>query len=192
MHLPLFVFFETKALRQLHYFGHIKDSVFVLVVKVCRHYRRDQNPIQPSSVLQSQFYVIKGAHFCVENFLLRCLEMRYLSNGFQNDIIHNQSVGRISRLCGYYLLSENHLNSKPAIWDSSCYPHQKWNPPSLLFSGDRRSFLGEKRPRHDINCSPPYTAEVKNEWSKTSTPPISLLGLNRDNSILTFMCLWET
>jgi len=53
-----------------------------------------------------------------------CLGMRYLSNCFQNDIIHNQSVGRISWLCGYYPLSENHLNSTAAIWDSSYYPDQ--------------------------------------------------------------------
>ena len=109
---------ETRALcqLQLHYFGHIKDSFFVLEVKVCRHYRRDQNPIQQSSVPQSQFYVINGAQFCVEIFFLfHCPGMRYLSNCFQNNTIHNQSVGRISGLCGYCLLSENHLNSRAAI-----------------------------------------------------------------------------
>jgi hypothetical protein len=108
---------ETQALCQLHlhYFKLIKDFFFVLEVKVCRHYRRGQNPTQQSSMLQSQFYVINGAHFCVEMFLLHCPGMRYLSNCFQNNIIHNQSVGRISGLCGYCLLSENHLNSRAAI-----------------------------------------------------------------------------
>ena len=198
MHLPGFVFFETKGCEsetralcqlKLHYFGHIKDSFLVLELKVCRHYRRGQNPTQSSSVLQSQFYVMNGAHFCVEIFLLHYPGMRYLSNCFQNNIIHNQSVGLISWLCGYYLLSENHLNSKAAILDSSYYPDQNWNPPSLLLSGHRRSFLGEKRPGHDVNHSHPYTAEIKNEWSNTSTPPACLHGLNRYNSILTFLCL---
>ena len=61
---------EKGALCQLklHYFGHIKDSFFVLEVKVCLHYRRIQNPTQPSSVLQAQFYVMNGAHFWVEIF----------------------------------------------------------------------------------------------------------------------------
>lgn len=160
-------------------------------MKVCCHYRRGQNPTQPYSVLQSQFYVMNGAHFCVEIFLLHCPGMRYLSNCFQNDIIHNQSVGLISWLCDYYLLSENHLNCRVAICDSSYYPDQNSNPPSFMFSGYRRSFLGEKRPGHYVNHSPPYTAEVKNEWSNTSTPPICLHDLNRNNSILTFMCLRE-
>jgi hypothetical protein len=184
---------ETRALCQLelHYFGHIKDSFFVLEFKVCRHYWTGQNPTQPSSVLQSQLYVMNGAHFCVEIFLLHCPRMRYLSNCFQNSIIHNQSVGLISWLCGYYLLSENHLNSKAAIWDSSYYLDQSWNPPSLLFSGHQRPFLGEKRPGHDVNHSPPYTAEVENKWSNTSTPPVCLHGLNRYNSILNFLCLRE-
>lgn len=117
MHLLRFVFFETKGMRQWNtrvesayvtLFWTHKRSVFFLEVKVCRHYRRGQNPTQPISVLQSQLYVINGAHFCVEIFLLPCLGMRYLSNCFKNDIIRNQLVGRISWLCGYYLLSENH------------------------------------------------------------------------------------
>jgi hypothetical protein len=51
--LSLFVFFGTKEMRKweasvfqlnLHYFGHIKNSLFALEVKVGRHYRIDLNP----------------------------------------------------------------------------------------------------------------------------------------------------
>jgi len=40
---------------------------------------------------------------------------------------------------------------------------------------------------HEADHSPPYTAEVKNEWSSTSTCPISLHGMCRANFILIFI-----
>jgi len=43
-------------------------------------------------------------------------------------------------------------------------PDQLWGPPSLLFKGYESSFLGVKRPRHEVNPSPPPHAKVKNEW----------------------------
>jgi hypothetical protein len=45
----------------------------------------------------------------------------------------------------------------------------------LKISGYRGSFPGVKRPGRDVDHSPPFGAEVKNEWSYTSTP---LLPLN--------------
>jgi len=36
--------------------------------------------------------------------------------------------------------------------------------------GTRGSFPGGKRPGREANNSPPSSAEVKNEWSSTSTP----------------------
>jgi hypothetical protein len=38
-----------------------------------------------------------------------------------------------------------------------------------------------KRPEHESDCSPPFSSDVKNEWSCTSTPAIYLHGL---------MCSW--
>jgi hypothetical protein len=38
-----------------------------------------------------------------------------------------------------------------------------------------------KRPRRDVNHPSSSTAEIKNEWSYTSTPPIWLHGVNRDS-----------
>jgi hypothetical protein len=37
--------------------------------------------------------------------------------------------------------------------------------------------LGVKRWRRESNHSPPTGAEIKNEWSYTSTPPIGLHGV---------------
>jgi hypothetical protein len=51
---------------------------------------------------------------------------------------------------------------------------------------------GEKRLWGDVDHSPPPSAEIKNEWSYTSTPHIRLHGVNRNNSALTlpiFHCL---
>jgi hypothetical protein len=37
--------------------------------------------------------------------------------------------------------------------------------------------LGVKRPKHEADHSPPSSAEVKNEWSYTSNPPIRFHGV---------------
>jgi hypothetical protein len=37
--------------------------------------------------------------------------------------------------------------------------------------------LGVKRPGREVDHSPPSSAEVKNAWSYTSTPPIRLHGV---------------
>ena len=46
---------------------------------------------------------------------------------------------------------------------------------------------GVKRPGRDVNHLPPSTAEVKNEWSYTSAPPICLHGVDEHNFILAFL-----
>jgi hypothetical protein len=38
-------------------------------------------------------------------------------------------------------------------------------------SRHRGSFSGVKRPRREVNPSPPSSDDVKNEWSHTSAPP---------------------
>jgi len=43
----------------------------------------------------------------------------------------------------------------------------------------RRTFPGIKRPGRELEQSPPYIAEVNNDWSCTSIPPIYLHGLDR-------------
>ena len=66
-----------------------------------------------------------------------------------------------------------------------------WVPLGLLFSGYRALFPGVKRPgTTDIDHSPPSSAEVKNGWSYTSTPPICLHGMDRENFTLFSPHVW--
>ena len=44
-----------------------------------------------------------------------------------------------------------------------------------------------KRPGPELDHSLPSNAEVKNEWSCTSTPPIRLHGVDRDNFTFTYI-----
>jgi hypothetical protein len=48
-------------------------------------------------------------------------------------------------------------------------PPTQWVPGALS--------LGVKRPGSEADHSPPSSAEVKNAWSYTSTPPIRLHGV---------------
>jgi hypothetical protein len=54
-------------------------------------------------------------------------------------------------------------------------------------------FLRIKGPGHEVDHLPPSSAEVKNEWSCTSTPPICLYVVERNNfvfTLLTFIYLY--
>ena len=51
---------------------------------------------------------------------------------------------------------------------------------SLLSTGCWGSFPGVSKLWCGVNCSPPSSAEVKKEWSYTSTPPVCRYGLDRD------------
>jgi hypothetical protein len=46
--------------------------------------------------------------------------------------------------------------------------------PASYPMGTRGSFLGVKRPEHEVETTLPSNADVKNVWSYTSTPPIHL------------------
>ena len=58
-----------------------------------------------------------------------------------------------------------------------------WGPPSPLLIWYRLSFLpgGVKRPGSKVDHSPRSGAEVTNEWSCTSSPPICLCTFDRNN-----------
>jgi hypothetical protein len=59
---------------------------------------------------------------------------------------------------------------------SSRRPDRFWGPPSLQSNGYRGLFPpGVKRPGHETGHSPPTSAEVKNTWIYTSTPPCVFL-----------------
>lgn len=53
-------------------------------------------------------------------------------------------------------------------------PDHVWGPPILLISGSQCSFPVVKWPGPDVGHSPPPSAQVKNKWSYTYTPPICL------------------
>ena len=58
--------------------------------------------------------------------------------------------------------------------------------PDWLWDPSRGSFPEVKRPRPNADHSSPSNAEVKNEWSHTSTPPTGLHGVERINFTFTF------
>ena len=60
-------------------------------------------------------------------------------------------------------------------------PDRRWGPPTLLINGYRGSFPHEKRQGREVINSPPSKAEVKNGWSYTSSPPIRLHGVDKEN-----------
>jgi hypothetical protein len=70
------------------------------------------------------------------------------------------------------------------IFSSPNRPDRLWGPPNLLSNGYR----GVTRPGREANHSPPASAEVKEMWIYTSTPPIRLYGvvLNSLNTGTTF------
>lgn len=64
----------------------------------------------------------------------------------------------------------------------------------LIFSNTSRQIMasvyppiqyltGLRGPKRDVDHSPPFSAEFKNEWSYTSAPYICFYGVDRDKSI---------
>ena len=68
-------------------------------------------------------------------------------------------------------------------------PNRLCDPPSLLFIGYRGSFPGIKQPGSQFNHSPPFSVEVKSEWSYTATPPIRLRAVDSYNSAFFFFLI---
>ena len=48
-------------------------------------------------------------------------------------------------------------------------------PSILILKGYCSSFPGLKRPEYEFDRSPPYSVEIKNGWSCTSSPPLMSL-----------------
>ena len=65
-------------------------------------------------------------------------------------------------------------------------PDRLWGPPSLLFNGYRDSLPGVVRPGREADHSPSPSAEVKNEWSYTSS---TFIAWTRTGSSYTFFPL---
>jgi hypothetical protein len=63
---------------------------------------------------------------------------------------------------------------------SSPKVQRPWGPPSLLLNGYQRSFSEIQQPEHEVSHSPLATAEIRNEWSYTSSPSICPHGVERE------------
>jgi hypothetical protein len=84
----------------------------------------------------------------------------------------------------------HHLSSKDNIRFSAKRPDRLWGPHSLLLHGYRDYFQGVMRPGRGADHSTPSSAKIKNEWRYTSTPPICLHGVDRNN--FTFFLTYKT
>jgi hypothetical protein len=94
------------------------------------------------------------------------------------------SVGTITRLRSG--LSGVRTPDSDEFLHSPKFPDRFCVPPSLM-KWIRGLFpRGLKRSGREVNHSHPSSAEVKNEWSYTYTPPICLHGVDRYNLALFF------
>jgi hypothetical protein len=59
--------------------------------------------------------------------------------------------------------------------------YRMWGRPSLIFSKKPEFSAGGKVVRREGNHSPTPSAEIKNNWSNTSAPPICLHSVNRES-----------
>ena len=107
---------------------------------------------------------------------LRSVKVARIINGLCQDI----SVGVIT-----WLLAGRSGVWIP-VWTKCCfsslkYPEWFWGPDSLLFDEYRGSFPQIKRPGRETDHLSPSVAEVKNYWSYTSTYPVCLHGVDKEN-----------
>jgi hypothetical protein len=64
---------------------------------------------------------------------------------------------------------------------SSNRPDRLWGQHGLLLKGHRASFPGVKLPKREADNLPSSSAELTNEWTCISTPPICRHGVHKDN-----------
>jgi hypothetical protein len=60
-------------------------------------------------------------------------------------------------------------------------PHKPRDPPTPLLNGYWGSFPGIKPPEREFDYSPPSGADIRNEWSYTSSYPLCPQGVDREN-----------
>jgi hypothetical protein len=82
------------------------------------------------------------------------------------------------------------LAQQPGSWSSNPgrakrvvsypkYPDWLCGLPSFLHKGYYSSLLGIELPRREVNYSRTHSADGKNEWHYTSTPPLFTQGVDR-------------
>jgi hypothetical protein len=92
-----------------------------------------------------------------------------------------KEVHRVGIALGYRLHNRGSKLRFPAEAGNFSLHHRVQNDsgahPASHPLGTRGSFPGGKAGGREADHSPPSNADVKNEWSYTSTPPISLHGV---------------
>ena len=83
------------------------------------------------------------------------------------------------------------LGRNKRFFSSPHHPDRHLGPPCLLFNGYQGSFLHVKRPGREVNHLPPFSAEIKNGWSYTCIPPISLHCVDKVVNTLLILELQE-
>ena len=83
------------------------------------------------------------------------------------------------------------MNEGKIFFSSPIRPGRSWGPPSFPCVPEIIS-PGIKWPERQVDHSPPSGAEVRNEWSYTSTPLLYLNGVERENitSYFTLISSW--
>jgi len=72
----------------------------------------------------------------------------------------------------------------PTIFETGSGFHPSYSSMGIGFL-----FSGVKRPGRNVDHTPLSGAEIKNEWSCTSTPALCLPGLDSDNFIVSLLNL---
>ena len=83
---------------------------------------------------------------------------------------------------GWTVRGLNHGSGKISV-SSPKRPNRLCGPHNLIINAFRRSFLRVKRPKREVNNSPPSSLEVKNKWIYASIPPIYLHCVDIETSL---------
>jgi hypothetical protein len=92
---------------------------------------------------------------------------------------HKNRVRVVSIATGYGLHDPGFGVRAPVgarIFTSPCRPDQLWGPPNFLSNGYQGFFPGVKWHGGEADHTPPSSAEVKEVWIFTSTPPCAFVA----------------
>lgn len=81
------------------------------------------------------------------------------------------------------------LQEEQETFASQKCPDQTCSLIFIGYEGGGGVFARVKRTQHEVDHYPLSTAQVKNEWGYNSAPSVDLHDAERDNFILTFLCI---
>ena len=90
-------------------------------------------------------------------------------------------IHHLTKFIGYGPLIRIPIPAQYEIFLLSKSSDRLWGPFGFLANGTGGVFpLGVERLRRETDHSPPTSSEIKKQWSYTSTPTVSLYGVDRD------------